>query len=146
MGGGSARFLSALIDSADEVVQANDLVQSFVVACSDETTALTTGTNKVRFRMPYAFTLTAVRASVNTAPTGSVLTVDINESGSTILSTKITIDASETTSVSASTAPVISDSSLADDSIMGFDIDTIGSTNAGTGLKVTLIGYKTTVG
>ena len=96
--------------------------------------------------MPYQFTLTAVRASVNVAPTGSVLTVDINESGSTILSTKITIDASETTSVTAATPPVISDSSLADDSIIGIDIDGIGSTNAGEGLKVTLIGYKTTVG
>jgi hypothetical protein len=41
---------------------------------------------------------------------------------------------------------VISDSSLADDAIIGIDIDTIGSSDAGTGLKVTLIGYKTTVG
>ena len=146
MGGGSTRFLSALIDSADEVVQASDLVQSFVIAASDEPTALTTGTNKVRFRMPYAFTLTSVRASVNTAPVGSTLTVDINEAGTTILSTKITIDASETTSVTAATAPVISDSSLADDAIIGIDIDQIGSSTAGAGLKVTLIGYKTTVG
>tara|TARA_R110000824_G_scaffold8575_1_gene38810 strand:+ start:224 stop:655 length:432 start_codon:yes stop_codon:yes gene_type:complete len=142
----SSKFLSALIDSSDEVIQANDLVQNFVIACSDETSDLETGTNVVRFRMPYTFTLTAVRASVNTAPTGSVLTVDINEGGSTILSTKITIDASETTSTTASTPPVISDSSLADDSIIGIDIDGIGSSNAGTGLKVTLIGYKTTVG
>tara|TARA_R110002096_G_scaffold268739_1_gene462563 strand:- start:286 stop:717 length:432 start_codon:yes stop_codon:yes gene_type:complete len=142
----SSKFLSALIDSSDEVIQANDLVQNFVIACSDETSDLETGTNVVRFRMPYTFTLTAVRASVNTAPTGSVLTVDINEGGSTILSTKITIDASETTSTTAATPPVISDSSLADDSIIGIDIDGIGSSNAGTGLKVTLIGYKTTVG
>ena len=141
-----SKFLSALIDSADEVVQASDLVQSFVIAASDETSDLSTGTNKVRFRMPYAFTLTAVRASVNTAPVGSTLTVDINEAGSTILSTKITIDASETTSVTSATAPVISDSSLADDAIIGIDIDQIGSSTAGAGLKVTLIGYKTTVG
>ena len=144
--GGGVKFLSALIDTADEVVQASDLVQSFIIAASDETTALTTGTNKVQIRMPYAFTLTAVRASVNTAPTGATVTVDINEAGSTILSTKITIDAGEKTSVSASAAPVISDSSLADDSIIGIDIDQIGSSNAGAGLKVTLIGYKTTVG
>ena len=72
----SSKFLSALIDSSDEVIQANDLVQNFVIACSDETSDLETGTNVVRFRMPYTFTLTAVRASVNTAPTGSVLTVD----------------------------------------------------------------------
>lgn len=112
-----------------------------IIACSDETTALTTGTAKVTFRMPYAFTLTAVRASVTTAPTGSVLTVDINEGGATILSTKITIDATEKTSTTAATPPVISDASLADDAEITIDIDTVGSTIAGAGLKVTLIGY-----
>ena len=117
--------------------------QNIIVAASDETTALTTGTAKVTFRMPYAFTLTAVRASVTTAPVGSVLTVDINEAGSTILSTKITIDASEKTSTTAATPPVISDSALADDAEITVDIDTVGSGTAGAGLKVTLIGTKT---
>ena len=117
--------------------------QSLIVACSDETTALTTGTAKATFRMPYAFTLTAVRASVTTAPVGSVLTVDINEGGSTILSTKITIDASEKTSTTAATPPVISDTSLANDAEMTVDIDGVGSSTAGAGLKVTLIGNKT---
>tara|TARA_R100000808_G_scaffold18552_1_gene40629 strand:- start:2668 stop:3672 length:1005 start_codon:yes stop_codon:yes gene_type:complete len=117
--------------------------QNFIIACSDETTALTTGTAKVTFRMPYAFTLTAVRASVTTAPVGSVLTVDINETGSTILSTKLTIDASEKTSTTAATPPVISVSALADDAEITIDIDTVGSTTAGAGLKVTLIGTKT---
>ena len=117
--------------------------ESIMFAVSDEDTDLETGTAKITFRMPYAFTLTAVRANVKTAPTGSVLTVDINESGSTILSTKITIDATEKTSTTAATAPVISDTSLADDAEITVDIDGIGSTIAGTGLKVTLIGYKT---
>ena len=116
--------------------------QSLIIACSDETTALTTGT-KVTFRMPYAFTLTEVRASVTTAPVGSVLTVDINEAGSTILSTKIEIDANEKTSTTASTPPVISDTSLADDAQMTIDIDGVGSSTAGAGLKCTLIGNKT---
>jgi hypothetical protein len=122
---------------------AGNPTESLIIACSDETTALTTGTAKVTFRMPYAFTLTAVRASVTTAPTGSVLTVDINESGSTILSTKLTIDASEKTSTTAATAVVISDSSLADDAEMTIDIDGVGSTIAGAGLKVYLIGTRT---
>lgn len=111
------------------------------IACSDETTALTTGAAKVTFRMPFAMALTAVRANVATAPTGSVLTVDINEGGSSILSTKITIDAGEKTSTTAATPPVISDTSLADDAEMTIDIDTVGSTIAGAGLKVWLIGY-----
>lgn len=111
------------------------------IACSDETTALTTGTAKVTFRMPCAMTLTAVRASVTTAPTGgTLLTVDINENGSTILSTKLTFDASEKTTTTAATPPVISDSSLADDAEITIDIDAIGSTIAGAGLKVYLIG------
>ncbi len=114
------------------------------IACSDETTALTTGVAKVTFRMPYAFTVTAVRASVTTAPTGgSLLTVDINESGSTILSTKLTFDASEKTTTTAATAAVISDSSLADDAEITIDIDQVGSTIAGAGLKVYLIGNRT---
>lgn len=121
--------------------------ESIIIACSDETTALTTGTAKVTFRMPYAFTLTAVRASVTTAPTGSTLVVDINEdtgSGATsILSTKLSIDISEKTSTTAATQPVISDASLADDSEITIDIDQIGSTIAGAGLKVYLIGYRT---
>lgn len=54
-------------------------VQSFVIACSDEATDLTTGTAKVTFRMPFPFTVDAVRASVTTAPTGANLEVDINE-------------------------------------------------------------------
>lgn len=114
----------------------------YSLAVSDETTALTTGTAKVTFRMPCAVTLTAVRSSVTTAPTGSTLVVDINEAGASILSTKLSIDASEKTSTTAATAAVISDSALADDAEMTIDIDQIGSTIAGAGLKVTLIGTR----
>lgn len=110
------------------------------IACSDETTALTTGTAKVTFRMPFAMTLTAVRASVTTAPTGSALSVDINEGGASILSTVITIDAGEKTSTTAATPAVISDTALADDAEITIDIDGVGSTVAGAGLKVYLIG------
>ena len=74
-----------------------------------------------------------------------MLTVDINKDGSTILTTKLTIDASENTSTSAATAHVIAsgDDSFADGAIIAFDIDQIGSSTAGKGLKVTLIGYQT---
>ena len=111
-----------------------------IVAASNETTALTVGTNKVIFRMPRAVTLTSVRASLTTAQaSGTIFTVDINENGTSILSTKITIDNGEKTSVTAATLPVISDSSLGDDSEISIDIDQIGNGTA-TGLKVYLIG------
>lgn len=111
-------------------------------ACSDETTALTTGTAKISFHMPFAMTLTSVKAEVTTAPTGSTLIVDINESGSTILSTKLSIDASETDSTTAASAAVISDTTLANNALMTVDIDQVGATIAGTGLKIYLIGKR----
>lgn len=113
-----------------------------VVPLSDEGTDLTTGTGKYVFRMPFAMTLTGVRASVNTAPTGSGITVDINENSSSILSTKLTIDVSEKTSVTAATEAVIGDAALADDAELSFDVDAVGSTTPGRGLKVTLLGYR----
>lgn len=116
--------------------------ETLVIACSDESTALTTGTAKVTFRMPYAFTVTAVRASLSTAQTsGSIFTVDINESGTSIISTKLTIDNTEKTSTTAATPPVISDSSLADDAEITIDIDQVGDGTA-KGLKVYLIGHQ----
>ena len=117
-------------------------VQSIVVAASDETTALTTGTAKVTFRMPYAFTVSAVRASLTTAQTsGSIFTVDINDGGTTILSTKLTIDNTEKTSTTAATPAVISDTALADDAEITIDIDQVGNGTA-KGLKVALIGTR----
>jgi hypothetical protein len=111
-----------------------------VVAASDETTALTAGTAKITFRMPRAVTLTSVRASLTTAQaSGSIFTVDINEAGTSILSTKLTIDNTEKTSTTAATPPVISDTALADDAEITIDIDQIGNGTA-TGLKVALIG------
>jgi hypothetical protein len=112
------------------------------LAASDETTALTTGTNKVTFRLPVQFTLTAVRASLTTAQaSGSIFTVDINEGGTSILSTKLTIDNTEKTSTTAATPAVISDAALADDAEITIDIDQIGNGTA-TGLKITLIGTR----
>jgi hypothetical protein len=113
------------------------------IAVGDETTAITSSGNpKVTFRMPYAFTVTAVRASLTTASSSGVVTVDINEAGTSILSTKLTIDQSEETSTTAATPAVISDTSLADDAEITIDID--GAGTGAAGLKVYLLGYKTT--
>lgn len=115
--------------------------KEIMVAASDETTALTTGTAKVTFRAPEDMYLNSSylpRASVTTAPTGATLTVDIDDDGSSIFSTTLTIDASEKTSTTAATPCVLSSSSIADDSEITVDITQVGSTVAGAGLKVTL--------
>lgn len=103
----------------------------WIVAVSDETTVLTTGTAKVTFRAPRAATLTAVRASVTTASTSGTPTFDLNEGGTTVLSTKLTIDADEKTSTTAAAAAVISDSALANDAELTVDIDVAGTNTTG---------------
>jgi len=116
---------------------------TMILDCSDETTALTAGTGKKTFRMPWPFALDEVRASLSTAQTsGSIFTVDINEGGTSILSTKITIDNGEKTSVTAAAPAVISDAALADDAEITIDIDQVGDGTA-KGLKVYLIGRRT---
>lgn len=112
----------------------------FLLAVGDETTAITTGTNKVTFRAPYAFTITEVRATLTTVSSSGTPTVDINEAGTTILSTKLTIDASEKTSTTAAVAAVISDTAIADDAEITIDIDVAGTGAAG--LKVLIKGYR----
>lgn len=113
--------------------------QAIIIACSDETTDLATGTAVVTFRMPFAATLNSVKIDTTDAPTGSVLTVDLNEAGTSVLSTKLTIDAGEDTSATAATPAVISDSALANNAKMTVDIDGVGSTNPGKGLKLTMM-------
>mgnify|MGYP001574310175 CR=1 FL=1 len=139
----SEHIIDASIDVAH--LSAGAKKEFIMISLSDEETDLETGTNKAIFQMPYAFTITDIRATVGTAPVGSTLTVDINKSGQSILTTKLTIDASENTSTSAATAHVIAsgDTAFADGAIVAFDIDQVGSSTAGKGLKVTLIGYQT---
>lgn len=141
LGLGSLAVLSTINASHISNPQDVKVTESLIIAVSDETTAITTGTAKVTFRMPYAFTLSSVRASLTTASSSGTPTVDINESGSSILSTKLTIDASERTSTTAATSYVLSDTSLADDAEMTIDIDVAGT--GAKGLKVYLIGSRT---
>lgn len=103
---------------------------------SDETTDITTGVAKVTWRAPFAMTIIAVRSSLSTASSSGLPTVDINEAGSTILSTKLTIDADERTSTTAAAAPVISDTAIADDAEITFDIDTAGTGAKGLKVKI----------
>ena len=126
-------------DADDDIKLSEEII---IISLSDETTDLTTGNGKASFNMPFAMTLTKVKASVNTAPTGASIIVDVNEAGSTIFSSqgnRPTIAAGGT----SANAAAINDTDLADNALITFDIDQIGSSDAGKGLKVTLYGYRT---
>ncbi len=129
-------------DDADGTIDydVHNQIESILIACSDETTDLTTGAAKTTFRMPYDFVLLEVRASVTSAPTGTDLVVDINEGGSSILGQAIIIEPGQKSSTFSGTQPTIVDDDLADDAEITIDIDQIGAT--GAGLKVTLIGSR----
>ena len=114
-----------------------------MVMCSDETTNLTTGAAKRTFLMPFSMRVTEVLASLTTVATGAtLLAVDINKNGVSILSTVITIDASEFDSSTAATPAVISNQNLTKYSTITVDIDAVGNTTPGKGLKVYLIGTR----
>lgn len=115
-------------------------LEVIMIALGDEITAVTTGTAKVTFRMPYPFLLTAVRSSVTSASSSGLYTIDLNEAGSSVLSTKLSIDQGEFTSVTAATPAVISDSSLADDAQMTVDFDAAGVGVKGP--KLHMYGYR----
>jgi hypothetical protein len=116
--------------------------ETLIMAVTGEDDTLTTGTGKVTWQMPFAMTATGIKASVKTAPVGSTIIVDLNEAGSTVLSTKLSIDAGETSSATAATPPVFSDTALADNAIMTVDVDQVGSGTAGVGLKLYLTGVR----
>ncbi len=110
------------------------------IPVGDLTTAITAGTTKAYLRAPFAFTLEAVRASLLTGSASGDVTIDVNEAGVSVLSTKLSIDATEKTSTTAAVPAVISDANIADDAELEIDIDAAGTTAAG--LIVTLIGRR----
>jgi len=114
---------------------------SFILACSDEDTAITDTGTVLTFYTPFAYKITEVRASLTTTSSSGTPTIDISENGTTIMdSTKITIDPGDLISTESATQPVVTDSDLVDGAKITIDIDVTG-TDA-TGLKVYIIGYR----
>lgn len=120
--------------------------QSLIIACSDEVTPITTGL-VATMRVPMAMVLTEVRASLTNAQTsGNVVTVDIKQNNTSILSTLITIDNNEKTSLSANVQPVISSTGLVDDAELTVYVTDVGNATVATGLKVVMTGYTGSAG
>lgn len=113
----------------------------FPIACTDETTGISTTGTKVTFRMPYAMTLQSIRASLTTSQAvGSAITVNVLQNGTSLFSTKITIDNTTTSSKQAAVQSVLASQTLTDDAQITVSVDQVGDGTA-TGLKVYLIGY-----
>ena len=108
-----------------------------ILSVTADNTDIQTGTSQFTFRAPFAMKLIrAPRASLSTASSSGVVTVDINVDGTSIFQNPLDIDANETTSLTADDYAHVVSGSIADDSQITVDIDSAGT--GARGLKVTL--------
>jgi hypothetical protein len=95
-------------------------------------------TGAVSFIAPQALTITDIRVSVDTAPAGAALTIDVNKNGTTMYTTQANRPSIAAGATSATaTLPDVKTMALGDK--ISIDIDQVGSTTAGKNLNVTLI-------
>lgn len=85
---------------------------------------------------PYNAIITELILSVKTAPTGSNLIADLNLNNTSILSTKISIDATERDSTTATTPYVLSSTTISKGDRLSADIDQIGATISGNNVQL----------
>jgi len=134
------RCLSYQRKDGTPLVAAASTPCDFMVAISDETTAITIGAGKLTFRATRAMTITKIKASLSTSSSSGNPAFDVNKNGVSVFSTTLTIDSGEKTSETAATAAVLSGGSLsiaADDEIT-IDIDTAGT--GAKGAKIAFVG------
>jgi len=133
--------LNAQLFNSQSSTYYTDTYMTFAI--SDESTTPTVGSAKITFRAPYAITLTQIpRLSLTASGSSGLTTVDIKLAGTTILgSAKLSIDATEKTSVTAATPTTLAVTSIPDDGEITVDLNAIGT--GATGLKVTLYFRKT---
>lgn len=91
---------------------------------------------------PYSLSSITLNLAVDTAPTGSTFIVDLNVDGTSILSTKISIDDGETDSSTAATAYALTTTSIAEGAKVTVDIDQVGATTPGQNPVLTIEGVR----
>jgi hypothetical protein len=125
--------------------------ETIAIVCSDRTTAIVAATDVASYVMPWAFTLTEVQAQLFDAAGSGTFTVDVNDDGTSLLSTKLTIDAGETSSQTAASSYALAAATattarakaitVAKGSKVSIDVDDDAAGDA-LGLIVTLIGIR----
>ena len=111
--------------------------------CVADSVAVVATAPAYTFRMPFPMLVTEARASLSVSGSGGGVTeVDINCDGSSIFSTRLTIDSGEKTSKTAAAPAVISTSVLPDDSEITVDVDQVSTSGGEQGLKIALIGWR----
>lgn len=123
----------------NEILMLEKAGSAILVQIYDTVSTVDIRTKLAFFSVPWTKKLVEVQAIVDTAGTTGPVTVDINKNGTTVLSTKITIDSAETSSETAATPPVISVPSVDKDDIYTIDVDTTRTGTDALGLAVRMI-------
>ena len=127
----------------DDTGQDFELLETYMgFACSDETTALTTG-QKIATDMPFDFTVTRVYASLVTAGTTTAITVDVEDEGVSILNAVLSISAGSNNAETSTFASAATEYALTKGDLLTVDVDSVDSGATGAGLKIYLVGYRT---
>jgi hypothetical protein len=115
--------------------------ESFPFAASDESTALATGTAKLSGHWPYNFNMRNIFIGLSVVSSSGNVIIDMNDkNGTSIFSTRPTILATEFTSLTNGTQPVISTVTFAKGDLWTIDIDSSGT--GAKGIKIYPDGLK----
>ena len=114
--------------------------ESITLVCSDLVTDITTGTSKQVYFLPFDFFVEEVIVTLDDPGTTTGITVDINNNGTSILSTLLTTDAGENTSEAPVTPAVISTNQLNKFDKITIDFDAVPT--SATGVQVHLNGFR----
>jgi len=112
--------------------------QPLQIRCSDRVTPLVTATNIMSWPIATDFNLNEVQAYLTRPAASGTFTVDIKLDGISILSTPLTVDAGEKTSITAAVPAVISNSDLTRGSELTIDV-TDDADGSATGLIISLL-------
>jgi hypothetical protein len=119
-------------DSGNEYNLAGGNTTNIVgLALGDLSTTLTTGNTKAYWVAPYDGTVVGVFGSLLTASDSGGVQFDVNVNGGSILSTKLTVDATENSSITAATNAVISSANFSAGDRFSMDVDVAGSNAVG---------------
>lgn len=128
----------------------NSWYDTIIASASDERTPITAGAlEKTTFRAPYPLRFDDpeapgyIRASLTLAPQGGPFRLRVTANGVECTDAPIQIDAGSKTSVGSSQPVSMTIGSVPDDAEFLIFVDQVGTTFAGSGLKVAVTGIKT---
>ena len=112
-----------------------DVERTIIISATPEDTDLEVANGTFSFQMPFAMNITEIRAFVGDAPTGANAVMTLVIDGSNAKTITITAN-------SQSVKYTGEDIDAADEDIVTLNITQVGSSNPGSGLKITLKGTE----